>query len=104
MDFLARAPRETVSQACAADIRRIVAIWSETRQRFGSGGPFLFGAFTAADAMYAPVVSRFATYLPDLGAYGDQGAARVYTEAMRALPAWVQWRDGAEAEARELMS
>ena len=43
-----------------ADIARIEAMWADTRQRFGAGGPYLFGAtFTAADVMYAPVVSRF---------------------------------------------
>ena len=52
-----------------ADIARIEAMWAETRQRFGAGGPFLFGAaFTAADAMYAPVVTRFLTWRPEIGA------------------------------------
>ena len=46
----------------AADVARIEAIWSDCRRRFGQGGPFLYGAFGAADAMYAPVVSRFHTY------------------------------------------
>jgi len=45
-----------------ADVTRIEAIWNECRSRFGKGGPFLYGAFGAADAMYAPVVSRFHTY------------------------------------------
>ena len=44
------------------DILRILTLWAEARARFGKGGPFLFGAFTAADAMYAPVVLRFRTY------------------------------------------
>jgi glutathione S-transferase len=43
----------------AADVARIEVIWSDCRRRFGQGGPFLHGAFGAADAMYAPVVSRF---------------------------------------------
>ena len=46
----------------AANVSRIDAMWTDCRTRFGAGGPFLFGAFTAADAMYAPVVSRFHTY------------------------------------------
>jgi glutathione S-transferase len=50
------------SPAAAADIARIVAIWSEVRERFGRTGPWLFGAFSAADAMYTPVASRFRTY------------------------------------------
>ena len=52
-----------------ADIARIEAMWADTRQRFGAGGPFLFGAaFTAADAMYAPVVTRFLTWRPEIAA------------------------------------
>jgi glutathione S-transferase len=50
------------SPAAAADIARIVAIWSEARERFGRAGPWLFGGFSAADAMYTPVASRFRTY------------------------------------------
>ena len=62
--------------AVAADVRRIVAIWQDCRRRSGAGGPYLFGAFSAADAMYAPVASRVRTYLPDLGPYGDDGSGR----------------------------
>jgi len=51
-----------------ADVVRIEALWAETRQRFGGGGPFLFGAaFTAADAMFAPVVTRLFTWKPEIG-------------------------------------
>ena len=45
-----------------ADIVRILGLWAEARARFGSGGPFLFGTFSAADIFYAPVVTRFVTY------------------------------------------
>ena len=45
-----------------ADVDRIEAIWADARARFGLGGPFLFGAFSAADAMFAPVVNRFHAY------------------------------------------
>jgi glutathione S-transferase len=69
-----------------ANIRRIDAMWSECLARFGAGGPFLFGKFTAADAMYAPVVSRFHTYDVDVSA-----TARTYMEAVMALPAWSEW-------------
>ena len=68
-------------------------MWSDCRARFGRGGPFLFGAFTAADAMYAPVVSRFVTYAVDVGA-----AARAYMEAVVALPAWREWTAAALKE------
>lgn len=69
-----------------ANVERIDAMWSGCRARFGAGGPFLFGGFTAADAMYAPVVSRFVTYAVEVGA-----VARAYMDAIVALPAWNEW-------------
>ena len=50
------------SEACKADIVRILGLWAEARARFGNGGPFLFGTFGAADIFFAPVVSRFISY------------------------------------------
>ena len=85
-------PREATPEA-ALNISRIDTMWSHCRQRFGSGGPFLFGAFGAADAMYAPVVSRFHTYGVEVGR-----AARAYMAAVLALPAWAEWRAAALAE------
>lgn len=76
------------------NIARIEAIWNECRERFGRGGPFLFGAFSNADAMYAPVVSRFATYGISVGS-----PARAYMEAVMALPAWREWETAGRAEA-----
>jgi glutathione S-transferase len=77
-----------------ADIARIEHLWADTRARFGQGGPFLFGAdFTAADAMYAPVVARFLTYRPDL-----TPAAQAYCAAVRNHPLMAAWYDGAAAE------
>ena len=76
-----------------ANVERIEALWADCRARFGSGGPFLFGAFGAADAMYAPVVSRLHTYDVDVGA-----GTRVYMDAMMALPAWRQWSAAAVKE------
>lgn len=97
MDFLRRAPKAQLPDAVAADVRRIVAIWQDCRRRFGAGGPYLFGVFSAADAMYAPVASRVRTYLPDLGPYGDrEGTAQAYVAALFAHPGMQQW----EAEAR----
>jgi glutathione S-transferase len=76
------------------DVQRIEAIWSHCRARFGQGGgPFLHGAFGAADAMYAPVVSRFHTYGVGVGA-----VAREYMRAITALPAWSEWREAARRE------
>ena len=77
----------------AADVRRIEAIWTDCRTRFGGEGPFLFGSFGAADAMYAPVVSRFITYAIDVGPL-----ARTYIEAVQALPPWQEWRAAALKE------
>lgn len=71
----------------AANVQRIEAIFTDCRERFGRGGPFLFGAFGAADAMYAPVVSRLHTY----GVAVNAGA-QAYMQAVMALPAWVEWR------------
>jgi len=76
-----------------ADVRRIDALWSDCRARFGDGGPFLFGEFGAADAMYAPVVSRFHHYGLSVGE-----TSRAYMQAMMALPAWSEWRAAALQE------
>jgi len=76
-----------------ANVARIEEIWRDCRARFGAGGPFLFGAFGAADAMYAPVIWRFHTYAVAVG-----NAARDYMGAMMALPAWSEWRDAARRE------
>lgn len=80
-----------LSDEVKADVARIEALWGECRARYGQGGPFLFGDFTAADAMYAPVVSRFHTY-------GIGTTSRAYMEAMMALPAWAAWYDAAMKE------
>jgi glutathione S-transferase len=58
----------------------------------------LLGHFTAADAMYAPVASRFRTYLPDLAPYGDDGTAQAYVAAMLDLPGMRAWEEGARRE------
>ena len=73
------------------------ALDAEMRQRFGGGGPFLFGAdFTAADVMYAPVVTRFLTWRPEIGA-----GTRAYCDAVRAHPLVSAWYDAAAAEPAE---
>lgn len=98
MDILTSAPLESVPEDVEADVRRIIALWRECRHDFGSGGPFLFGGFTATDAMYAPVASRFRTYLPDLGKFGDDGTAAAYVEAIFTMPEMAEWMAGAKAE------
>jgi glutathione S-transferase len=77
----------------AANIDRIQRMWTECRQRHAAAGPFLFGRFTAADAMYAPVVLRFRTYAVQL-----TGACREYADAIFALPAMQHWLQDAAAE------
>jgi glutathione S-transferase len=78
-----------------SDIARIEALWGEALS--GHGGPFLFGRdFTLADAMYAPVVSRFLTWQPELNA-----ASRGYRDAVRAHPLVARWYDEAAAEPAE---
>ncbi|HEX5213546.1 MAG TPA: glutathione S-transferase family protein [Pseudolabrys sp.] len=76
-----------------ANVERIEAMWADCRARFGDGGPFLFGRFGAADAMYAPVVSRFYTYAVAVGA-----GTRAYMGAVMALPAWREWREAGVKE------
>jgi glutathione S-transferase len=89
--------RPVTTPALSADVQanvaRIDAMWTDCRARFGAGGPFLFGAFGAADAMYAPVVSRLHTYGV---AVGPQ--SRAYMDAVRSLPAWRIWHDAATQE------
>jgi glutathione S-transferase len=98
MELLARLPTPPIGDELARDISRIVAIWREMRAKYGAGGPFLFGAFTCADAMYAPVATRFRTYRVDLAAFGDDGTAASYAETILALPEMAEWTAGAEAE------
>jgi glutathione S-transferase len=98
MDFLGRAPRDDLPEPVAANVRRIVGLWSDCRARFGGSGSYLFSSFSAADAMYAPVASRFRTYLPDLARYGDDGTAAAYVETVLALPAIGEWAEGAKLE------
>lgn len=84
----------------AEDIARIESSWEACRRRHspgGGSGPFLFGAFSIADAMYAPVVWRFAGYSVPLGAAG-----RAYVDAMLALPAMREWHAAACAETEVL--
>ena len=76
-----------------AEIERVVAMWSDCRARYGQGGPFLFGRFSIADAMYAPVVLRFRTY-----EVGLPEACRAYSNAILALPAMKEWIAAATAE------
>ncbi|MCR9059895.1 glutathione S-transferase family protein [Roseibium album] len=81
----------TVDEAVKADVSRIVEIWSECLEK--SGGPFLFGDFTIADAMYAPVVSRFVTYTLTQSPVFEK-----YRAAMTETAAWQTWEADALKE------
>ena len=84
---------KALSADAAADIARIQAMWTECRERYGKIGPYLFGAFSGADAMYAPVVHRFRTYAIEVAP-----AVRGYMDAMMALPAFQEWTRAGLAE------
>ena len=97
MDLKREPAERPVPAEAAPEIARIGALWAELRSRFGSGGPFLFGRFTVADAMYAPVCVRFDTYRVPLDPVG-----RDYVAAVLALPAMGEWREAALAEPWEI--
>lgn len=86
-------PAQPPSAAVQENIDRIAALWDRARSRFGAGGPYLFGAFGAADIMFAPVAFRFHGY-----ALPASGAARDYIDAMLAHPWMTEWVAGALAE------
>jgi len=93
MNFWRPPGKRDLSAAAQANIARIQEIWSGARAKYGAGGPFLFGTFTAADAMYAPIVQRFATYQIEVSA-----PVKAYMQAMIALPSWQEWRRAALGE------
>ena len=92
LNVAARLPAAEFSDAVRQDISRILDLWQDARAQFGQGGP-LFGAFTIADAFYAPVVSRFTTY-------GVSHRRRARLHGRRAgAPAMQEWIRDREAEA-----
>lgn len=82
-----------LSPEVEADIARIQAIWAECRERYAEGGDFLFGHFTNADAMFAPVASRFMTYGVTLDA-----TSRAYVDTLVAHPPMHEWCEAAALE------
>lgn len=102
MDLKAMRPGVGRNAESEADIARVLELWRDTRQRFGAAGnqdagPFLFGRFSIADAMYAPVVTRFITYGVEMDATG-----RAYADAVMNLPAMKEWVADAKAEPWDL--
>jgi glutathione S-transferase len=86
-------PGRGINPETRRDIERVVSIWRDCRKSFGAGGDMLFGQFGAADAYFAPVAMRFATY-----AVGLPTAAQAYAESLRALRSVREWTDAAKLE------
>lgn len=93
MNCRARFSGQGTNDAVQTDIDRITTIWRNARQTYGSDGNFLFGPFTIADAMFAPVVSRFMTYGVELGT-----VEQAYADSIWQLPAMQDWLDAAHHE------
>jgi glutathione S-transferase len=93
MNVRASLPGYGMAEGVQDEINRIESIWRETRDRFGSGGDMLFGRFTIADAMFAPVAFRFRTYGVTLSE-----TAQAYAQALLTLPDMREWATAAEAE------
>ena len=93
MNFF-RAPKKlALTPAVEADVARIESAWASARKNFGGRGDFLYGKFSVADAIFAPVVNRLHVYDIKVGR-----ATRAYMDAMMALPAWKAWEKDALAE------
>jgi glutathione S-transferase len=97
MNIRKRYPDKGRTPESLVDVARILSMWSGCRAKYGVGGPFLFGAFSIADAMFAPVVLRFRTYEVELPA-----DCRAYADAMLALPAMQEWISAAVSETESL--
>lgn len=92
MDMCAVTPLAEVPPEVQTEIDRIQALWNDCRARFGAkaGGPFLFGRFSVADAMFAPVVSRFTTFAIPL-----DPVSQAYCDAIWSLPPMQDWKQAA---------
>ena len=97
MKIVESIPTSSFRPEVKEEIQRILSIWTDCRQRYGRNKPFLFGDFTIADAMFAPVVSRFRTYGVPL-----EGSAAAYAEAIWSLPAMQEWVAGAKVESHRM--
>lgn len=93
MNIRANQPGRGMTAAVQEDVNRVTGLWRECRKRFGADGPFLFGAFCAADVMYAPVVTRLVTYAVAL----DKDS-QAYVQAVMAYPSMAEWVTAAKRE------
>lgn len=94
MDIAARHTKDVLTPEVNAEVQRVQGIWEDCRMRYGGGGPFLFGRFSIADAMFAPVCFRFRTWNIPI----EAEPARAWCETMLALPAMKEWEDAALVE------
>jgi glutathione S-transferase len=93
------APLQTMelTEATQADVRKLVRLWRQLRARFASGGPFLLGPWSIADAYYTPVATRLRTYGADLEACGDDGTGAAYSALLLQQPEFLEWEKAALA-------
>lgn len=101
MNILGTKPVDEISKGVGWDTSRIVDIWRMCRTSYRRDGDFLFGAFSAADAMYAPVTSRFRTYGVDLAAFGDDGTAAAYCQTILSLDRISEWSESGRKQMEE---
>ena len=97
VDIRSRKATPDIDEALDTELKRVVKIWTDCRTRFAKDGPFLFGDWSAADAFYAPVVTRFQTYR-----YALTGRAAEYADAVWETDLITQLREQAEAEPWEI--
>jgi glutathione S-transferase len=90
---LKRKKKRPLTPEVEANVRRITEIWRNARARFGTGGEFLFGAFSAADCMYAPVATRFVSYEVEV-----DPVSQAYIDAIYRLPAFGDWQKAGLSE------
>jgi glutathione S-transferase len=94
-NFRSTVQSRTLTPEASADVARIEAAWAEARGHFGKTGPFLYGKFSAADAMFAPVVNRLHIYDVPVSP-----ATRTYMNQILALPAYQAWVHDSQDEPR----
>jgi len=93
------AAAKALPEAVHKEIARIGQIWRDCRERYANGGPWLFGRFTIADAMYAPVALRFRTYRLDAGPAGEE-----YIATVLGHPAMAEWIEAGKSESEVIQA
>lgn len=99
MNCRARRTGVEPSAACQANIERILSVWQSCRQTYGEDGPWLFGGFSIADAMYAPVASRFVTYGVSIPQIAQDYIHRIFEN-----PNMQEWLQAAETESETIQA